>query len=333
MSDGLGLSEEEVRQLRELEGLLDEERFYEAFGVNNSAPASEIREAYYQLSRKWHPDRYFRRDTGGHTERIQKVFMQLTSAFQRLSSIEERSLYDQTHIQTSNDDAPQRQRNTHRRGRRRRQHRERRRQTRESTPEPGTKNRRVQTRKEKRRESFLSNVQQNIEEQTRRAEQFFEIGKRDYEDNKPINAISSLHLACKLAPNNREYLTLFNEVRTAARAARGAEFITEAESAESFQNYHVAIEKYKRAVEYEVDDGRAYARLAYLLQRLDPDPRESLRLMQIAVQKIPSNVDYRCILGEMYLGQGLKLNARREFQKALEIDRSCERAKEGMKQL
>ena len=51
--------------------------------------------------------------------------MQLTSAFQRLSSIEERSLYDQTHIQTSNDDAPQRQRNTHRRGRRRRQHRER----------------------------------------------------------------------------------------------------------------------------------------------------------------------------------------------------------------
>ena len=32
---GLDFQEEEVRQLRELGGL-DEERFYEAFGVNNS---------------------------------------------------------------------------------------------------------------------------------------------------------------------------------------------------------------------------------------------------------------------------------------------------------
>ena len=330
MSQEEGLSEEELRSLRELESLLDDDRLYEAFGVSNSAPASEIREAYYQLSRKWHPDRYFRRETG-ETERIQKVFMQLTSAFQMLSSIEQRSIYDQTHIQTQNDAPTRTRRVTHRRGRRRRQHRERRKsESTQGTNSPEAKSLSI---REKRREKFLSNVQQNISDQSRRAEQFFEIGKRDYEDGKPINAISSLHLACKLAPKNREYLLLYNEVRVAARAARGIEFITEAESAESFQNYQVAIDKYRRAVEYEVDDGRAYARLAYLLQRLDPDPRESLRLMQIATQKIPNNVEYRCILGEMYLQQGLKLNARREFQKALELDKDNERARNGMKQL
>ena len=41
-------------------------------------------------------------------------------------------------------------------------------------------------------------------------------------------------------------------------------------------------------MEYNVEEPQAYARLAYLLEKLDPDPRETLRLMQIAVQKIPT---------------------------------------------
>ena len=86
-------------------------------------------------------------------------------------------------------------------------------------------------------------------------------------------------------------------------------------------------------MEYEVQDARAYARLAYLLEKLEPDSRESIRLMQIAVQKENKNVEYRCILGEIYAREGLRLNARREFQKVLQIERGNPRAKQGLKNL
>ena len=102
---------------------------------------------------------------------------------------------------------------------------------------------------------------------------------------------------------------------------------------ECFQNYQKAISSYRKAVEYEIDDARAYARLEYLLEKLDPDSRESIRLMQIAVQKESDNVDYRCILGEIYSREGLRLNARREFQKVLQIEKNNTRAKTGLKNL
>ena len=51
-------------------------------------------------------------------------------------------------------------------------------------------------------------------------------------------------------------------------------------------------------------------------QKLDPDSRETIRLMQIAVKKSPDNPEYHCILGEIFAAEGLGLNARREFNKA-----------------
>ena len=55
--------------------------------------------------------------------------------------------------------------------------------------------------------------------------------------------------------------------------------------------------------------------------------------MQIAVQKDPKNAEYRCILGEIYHREGMNLNAKREFSKALEIEKGYTRAKEGMRKL
>ena len=50
-------------------------------------------------------------------------------------------------------------------------------------------------------------------------------------------------------------------------------------------------------------------------------PFTYIKLMQIAVQKDPENAEYRCILGEIYHREGMNLNAKREFSKALEIEK------------
>ena len=154
-----------------------------------------------------------------------------------------------------------------------------------------------------------------------------------FANDEVIKAAASIHIACKLDPENKIFRDKYKEVRVLARKAKGLEFFSLAENAENYQNYGQAIEHYRKAVDYEVDEPQAYARLAYLLEKLDPDPREIVRLLQIAVQKSPENVEFRCRLGERYAAQGLTLNARREFNQALKLDKNNVRAKEGLSQL
>ena len=142
-----------------------------------------------------------------------------------------------------------------------------------------------------------------------------------------------MHLACELAPDNEEYIEHHRLVRQEARRLKSREFIAAAENAESFQNYGRAIEQYRKAVSYDCDPAEPYARLAYLLSRLDPDPREVIRLLQIAVQKEPDNAEYHCLLGESYFRQGMSLNAKREFQAAIAIQKDFQRAIDGLRVL
>ena len=176
-------------------------------------------------------------------------------------------------------------------------------------------------------------MKKNIESQRSRAEHFFEIGSSELESERPMQAAASLHVACKLEPNNKSYREKYIIAKKQARSLKALEIFAAAENAEQYQNYHEALRQYRKAVEYEVEDARAYARLAYLLQKLDPDPRESMRLMQAAVKKAPENHEYRCILGEIYSKEGMLLNARREFNKALELQKNYQRAKDGLKNL
>ena len=65
------------------------------------------------------------------------------------------------------------------------------------------------------------------------------------------------------------------------------------------KNAHV-LDLYRKAVEYNVEEPQVYARLAYALGKIrSRSKRETLRLMQIAVQKDPNNPDFRCRLGEL----------------------------------
>ena len=260
--------------------------------------------------------------------------MQITKAYRTLSSPDSRLDHDREHGHKgqSADSGKQKEGgwHKHKRGRRRRSRTER-----ISSSKAGqnssSETKKIRGIRAQRREAFMSQINEGLKEQVQRAENFFDAGKRDLDEGRPLQAAASLHIACKLSPDNEEYKVTYKRAKKLARQEKSKEFFATAESAESFQNYHDALKYYRKAVEYEINDARAYARLAYLIEKLQPDPRETIKLMRIAVQQSPDNPEYRCILGEIYLREDMKLNARREFTKALEIEKSYARAKEGLK--
>ena len=326
---GKELSPEEITRIDRMTELIKEERYYELLGVRPDAAFADIRSAFKGLTRQWHPDIFFRRELGDYDRKIEHIFMMITKAHRILTDPDDRKEYDRTHVidLIEVDDVEKtRPKRRHRHGKRRRE-REKQRAMRSTEKSPAKE--RVSIRKQK----IMDEVRKNIESQTNKAKQFFEIGQKELAEERPMQAAASLHVAYKLEPNNKQYKELYVKARKMARAAKAMEIFASAENAENYSNYSEALRLYRKAVEYEVDDARAYARLAYLIQKLDPDPRETIRLMQIAVKKSPENPEYHCILGEIYAAEKLGLNARREFSKALELQKNYDRAKEGLKNL
>ena len=325
--DKIALTEEEQLRIRNMKELAENRKYYELLGVPTDSSLETIKAAYVQQSRDWHPDRYFRKELGKLSTDIENIFMRLTEAHNILSEPGTRRAYDrENNIKSvALKSRIQREKYQHRKGRKRKAF-----ELRRGQETSGDAKRAL---RENRRERVLGSIRDNIETQERRAAHFFKLAEQDLEQNRPIKAATSLHIACKLSPGNTTYIEKFKEVKRMARSAQAIDLFTQAENAESFQNYQEAFSKYRKAIEFGIDDARAYARLSYLMERLEPDSRETLRLMRLATQFDPENPEYRCILGEMYAREGLNLNAKREFQYALQIDKNYQRAKDGLKGL
>lgn len=315
------LTEVEIKQIRSIHELIESKRYYDIFDISPDASLEDIKKAYFATSRKWHPDRFFRREIKGYKDMLEQIFIGINQAYKVLSTKESRVLYDRDHKSSSN--TPQK--HTSKTSSSFAAHRRKRGRTKKSAED-----RKVST---TRKSKILERVQKDIQAQTRKASSFFAMGKKQLEDNKPMEAAASLHVAYKLEPKNEEYKALYKKARAQAREEKAKAIFLQAENAENYQNYHDAIRLYKQALEYDIGDARAYARLAYLIEKLEPDVRETIRLMRLAIQKAPENPEYRCILADIYAREGMALNARREYTEALRIQKGYARAKEGLKNL
>lgn len=67
---------------------------YELLGVPRTADRKAIRDAYFNLSKRFHPDVFFRRELGVYRSRIDEVFRMLTRAYDVLSNPRQRAGYD-----------------------------------------------------------------------------------------------------------------------------------------------------------------------------------------------------------------------------------------------
>lgn len=343
-NSNLELSQKEQRLIEQLYQSLGKSSFYTLLGVPEDADTKQVRNAYYELSRHWHPDRFFRKNIGEYTHQVEAIFAAITEAYQTLSNSSRRANYDReqkkkraaqpppvqtesppveevepTNAVAAEAEAP----------------------AAEPQPEAPSSRSRARRRttdpvRSRYRQRVLSQVRKGMADNIRRAKLHHTAGKKDLEEGNPVKAESALYLAVKLNPRNATYRKDFEDARRQARQIRAKQFVAAAESAEQYQNAQEAIYNYRKAVEYETDDARVFFRLGLLIKRIEKDERESLKALRMATIKDPENADYRIALAEMYAEQGLALNARREYQEAVKLATDKEtrtRARDGIRLL
>ncbi|RTZ91746.1 MAG: hypothetical protein DSY92_03805, partial [Planctomycetota bacterium] len=59
--------------------------YRERLGVEPDADLRAIKRAYFELSREFHPDRFFRCELGPYTERLSLIFKTIAEAYEVLS--------------------------------------------------------------------------------------------------------------------------------------------------------------------------------------------------------------------------------------------------------
>lgn len=89
------LSEELKRELLVLDQQVDELTHYQFFGVDRDAPQGAIKKSYFTLSKRYHPDKHFRKEIGPFEEKLENVFQKITRAYRTLSNPDQREDYDE----------------------------------------------------------------------------------------------------------------------------------------------------------------------------------------------------------------------------------------------
>ena len=356
-AEDIALSSTEQAALDRLWTVAQDGDHYAMLDVPDNAERGDIQKAYHTLSRQWHPDRFFRQNLGAYAERLEAVFIAITDAYRTLSNDSARRAYD-----VERESKPRRRRRrTARppaesgpvseatqealardaeRSPRRSSLREGRaagRRRRSSRPETSESEAAREAPQRPRRTTAMSKtmaeMRKRLRRQLKRAKGLYEEGQKHMEAGAVMKANSAFTMALSFDPKNEVYKAAADKAQRAARKIQAKNFVALAEGAESFANLREALANYQKACEYEVDEARPYYRLGVLLRRIEEDHRAALDHFRIAVQKEPTNVEFRLALGELYADLGLKVNAQGQFKRVLALDKGNDKAKAALKAL
>jgi curved DNA-binding protein CbpA len=98
----------EVSEVLAFRETLAQKNFYQLLEVGRTASEEDIKKAYFQMARRFHPDRFDRKASAEYKGQIDEVFDAITNAYRILSNKDKRAAYDsgaQTGVQEEAQDS------------------------------------------------------------------------------------------------------------------------------------------------------------------------------------------------------------------------------------
>jgi len=244
----LDLNVDLQREIFAFEGRMHQIGYFEILGVDRAANGREIKRAYFKLSKRYHPDRYFRRNIGDCAQRLDRIFKRVVEAYELLSDPTTRAEIERmpaTPPAPEPDAAPALE---------------------GPAPAGGY---RAPTRMEnlaRLRRSFAGANDSVLAERRFRAGQFFEAAQSSATQGSWLQAAASVRLAIAFDPYNTEYKRSFAAIQAEVQALRALELLndagTDTDPAE-------ALEALEEVICYKPADANLQARAAEVAIRCD----------------------------------------------------------------
>jgi len=333
------LTEQEKQEIERLYTLSQAGDPYALLGVVRQADKNTIRRAYYDLSRRLHPDRFFRRAVGDLSSRLEAAFVGVNEAYALLTDEQQRARFDRRNpdagaspesageqAETDAGNAGSGEGSSHEvtfgaAGAEVRS---------ASSSAPSSP---ASSAPKRAQSKGISRIREQIAQKIAKARAHAQNAEQFASQNNWQAAAPEMYLASRYDPRNEEYKRKAAEYDHQNKMDSANKLIQIAENAESYHNVQSAHYHYKKACDLDPPTGLPFFRLAQVVRLQDGDDREIMRLLRTAVQKDGDNVSYRLGLAEFYVEQGLNANARREYQQILNRDPNNAKAASGMKKV
>jgi len=343
-----GLIAAEVEAIDELYSRVRSGDIYSVLGVSPAADVKYIRKVYYELSRSWHPDQFYRRDIGAYKQKLEDIFVGINRAYTILTDPRRRADYDTEHGGEARADAspaPRRpgsgeQSSGYQASAEAMEHEVAFRAGRGARKEKG-KDQATQkvlattTRRRRRRGRIpgMEKVHAQVMARLGKARRHFRTAEREAAEGNFVAAASNAYMATTFDPEEPRYRAVWEEYDPKGRSQLAQQHIQLAESAMSYHNVKAAVYNYQKACEAGPPTAEPYFQLANLLLQSDEerDDREIMKLLRRSVELSPRSARMRLALADFYVEQGLLANARREFEEVLRIEPGNADAKSGIK--
>jgi curved DNA-binding protein CbpA len=273
--------------------------YHELLGVPHDADVRTIKKAYFALSKVFHPDRYFRRELGPLGPLIERCFKRILEAYELLSD-------PATRAEVQRPDAA----------------------TAPGAPADAEARRRLV-----RRLDQLTGHGRLRSERKRKAKGLFESGMSAFAQGRWIEAAGAVRLSIAFDPDNEAYREHFVEVQRKAHEERAKMLVKQGEGALEMRDWRDALELFEEALNYRPGDAELAFRAARLAWQAAGELKRAKDLAGAACELAPDNALYRRTLGQIYAAAGLSTNARRELEKAIELDPGDKEAKAALRRL
>jgi curved DNA-binding protein CbpA len=300
--------------------------YHELLAVPVGADARAIKKAYFGLSKRFHPDRYFRRNTGDFGPLIETCFKKILEAYELLSDpttraeVEKQAAQAAQAVEVAQAAEAARQAAAEAAAQ----------AATPAKPRPSSLDMR---RRLRRRAGRLGGHQRVINERKRKAKTFFEAGMAAFRADRWLESAGSVRLAMAFDPENEVYREHFVDVQRRAHEERARALIKQADSAMEMRDFADAYEFLDEAVIYRPADAELAHRTANLGFQLQKDLKRAKELATLAVEVEPENPGHHLLLGQVYKAAGLEANARRELEATLRLDPKNDDAKRELRSL
>ncbi len=289
--------EREIRHLHDRLGSIDQ---WQLLGVRWNAPVEEVRAAYLEKVRVFHPDRHGGRRLGELLPKLERVFHAITSARDELADPARRVAY-------ARKTAP---------------------------PEEFARMeaRRLvdEGRKEERRERLAR--ANPLVGRASRVQELVTRGKAHLDSGRFAQAANDFLAAAGLDPRHREARELAERARRSARSERARELHDRALAAEAAGQLAAAAEDHRQAAEADPTNPK-YAVAASRASLQAGDSKAARALAEGATRAAPSDASAHQALAAALYALGDGKGARQAVDRALELDPSREGARALSKKL
>lgn len=159
-----------------------------------------------------------------------------------------------------------------------------------------------------------------------RAKCYFERGQQEWKAGNKAGALSHFQLAATLNPREKSYRQALEKLKWVAQEVRQENLLKRAQQKEKERDYKSAFEFYEKAYEADQKTPPVYRGLAQCLLLLNRDLHLARDYAQKAVALQADDGHLHCLLGLVLRALGEEKGAKKEFKRALELDKTCEEA-------